>query len=95
MPWDDSTEQLAGGVAWRPWTYLGGERRIALVDLAQAIKHFGQLRGVNWLHSNLDNRCGVEFQGSENLSLRSKNRGVREGLRGRQEGTGLREKLKF
>lgn len=32
-----------GLAALQPWPYLGGERWIALVDLAQAIKHFGQL----------------------------------------------------
>ena len=55
-----------------PWAYLGGEGRVALVDLAQAVQHLGQLRGIDWLHSNLDNRCGVELQGPEDLSLRPK-----------------------
>ena len=55
-----------------PWAYLGGEGRVALVDLAQAVQHLGQLRGIDWLHGNLDNRRGVELQGTEDLSLRPK-----------------------
>ena len=69
--------EAVGGTsgAWqrhRPWAYLGGEGRIALVDFAQTVQHLGELGGVDRLHSNLDNRCGVELQGPENLSLRSK-----------------------
>lgn len=56
----------------RPRAYLGGERRVALVDLAQAVQHLGQLGGVDRFHSDLDNRGGVELQGPENLSLRPK-----------------------
>lgn len=56
----------------RPRAYLGGERRVALVDLAQAVQHLGQFGGVDRFHSDLDNRGGVELQGPENLSLRPK-----------------------
>uniref|UniRef100_A0A480F5T5 116 kDa U5 small nuclear ribonucleoprotein component n=1 Tax=Sus scrofa TaxID=9823 RepID=A0A480F5T5_PIG len=49
--------------------HLGGERRVALVDLAQAVQHLGQFGGVDRFHSDLDNRGGVELQGPENLSL--------------------------
>lgn len=47
MPQSDSTERSAEACrAWsycRPGTYLGGERWVALIDLAQAVEHFGQL----------------------------------------------------
>ena len=71
-PADPSAGALGARQQLWPRAYLGGEGRVALVDLAQAVQHLGQLRGIDWLHGNLDNGCGVEFQGPEDLSLRPK-----------------------
>ena len=50
--------------------YLRCQQRVALVHLPKAIQHFGQLRGIYWLHSNLDHWSCVELQWVEDLCLR-------------------------
>lgn len=57
-------------------TNLGGERGIALVDLPQAIQHLGEFRGVYRLYCYFDDRCGVELQGAEYLSLKPNRNGA-------------------
>jgi len=49
--------------------YLGGQRWVALVDLAEAVQHLGKLRRVDGLHRDLDHRRRVELERPEDLGL--------------------------
>jgi len=49
--------------------HLGDGQGVALVDLAQALHHLGQLRGVQGLCGNLHHRLGLELQGLEDVHL--------------------------
>ena len=50
-------------------TNLGSNERIALVNLAQSIKHLRQLRRVDGLHGNLQHGACVELERTKDVSL--------------------------
>mmetsp|Transcript_51916 Transcript_51916/g.135484 ORF Transcript_51916/g.135484 Transcript_51916/m.135484 type:complete len:1224 (-) Transcript_51916:361-4032(-) len=48
---------------------LGAEKRVRLVDLAEAVKHLGQLGGVEGLQSDLDDALGAVLQRPEDAGV--------------------------
>ena len=49
--------------------HLGGDERVALVDLAEPVEHLGQLGRVDRLDGDLDDGARVELERSEDVRL--------------------------
>ena len=49
--------------------HLGGDERIALINLAKSVKHLGQLGRINRLHGYLQYRVCVELEWTKYVRL--------------------------